>query len=77
MSFLTYSYPPSVKEGLLQLIGSVAMEGGEEEMKGMSLLRNVCAYNAIVGRVFADAAKSVVSQAGVNMCDVAIIGSHG
>ena len=78
MSFLTHPYPPSVKEGLLRLIGSVAMEGAEKETEGpLSVLRNICAYNAIVGRGFADAAKCVVSQAGVDMCDIAIIGSHG
>ena len=73
LNYLTHPYPPSVKEGLLQTLG----EGGGAGERGVDTLRHLCTYNALIGRVFADAAKAVVVHGNVNMSNVALIGSHG
>ncbi len=74
LSYQTHPYPPSVKEELLRMIDS---EGGGGKSGDTSVLRELCIYNALLGRIFADAAKAVVAQAGMNMYEVALIGSHG
>lgn len=77
LSYLTHPYPPSVKEDLLRMMDSEG-EGGRRGERGETLvLRDLCIYNALLGRIFADAAKAVVARAGMNMCEVALIGSHG
>ena len=66
LHYLTYPYPNGLKEDLLKL--SRTDEGR---------IQDVCAYNVLLGRIFADAAKAVVEAAGRGMGEVALVGSHG
>jgi anhydro-N-acetylmuramic acid kinase len=63
--YLTYPYPNGLKEDLLQL----SREDGR--------IQDVCSYNVLLGRIFADAAKAVVEAAGKKMEEVFLVGSHG
>lgn len=64
LAFLTHPYPASLKEELLR----VSVGGGVEQ---------VCRYNVLLGKVFAEAARGVVSRAGREMAQVSLVGSHG
>ncbi len=64
VGFLTWPYSAGLKEDLVR----ISVDGKVAE---------VCAYNVLLGRVFADAARAVVTQAGRKMEEVALIGSHG
>ena len=72
LGFLTKPYPPGVREGLATL--SAQSRGEEGERGGVD---DVCRYNFLVGHLFAEAAKDVVTQAGRSMNDITVIGSHG
>ena len=58
------AYPPGLRERILR-----AASGGSTE--------DVCHLNAYLGELFAQAAGQVARQAGVELGDVALIGSHG
>lgn len=64
LGFLTHPYPEELKDDLSRLCraGSTA---------------EVCLYNALLGKMFAQAAKKVVEVCGLEMKDIAVIGSHG
>lgn len=38
---------------------------------------DVCSYNVLLGKLFAEAAKAVARAGGVEMAKVSLIGSHG
>lgn len=65
VNFLTKPYPAGLREALLHLSQP---QGG---------VAGVCAYNCLLGQLFAEAAQEVVAQAGRSMADVSVIGSHG
>lgn len=44
---------------------------------GRGGVANVCLYNFLLGRLFAEAAQVIVAQAGHSMDDITVIGSHG
>ena len=58
------AYPPGLRERILR-----AASGGSTE--------DVCHLNAYLGELFAQTAGQVARQAGVELGDVALIGSHG
>jgi anhydro-N-acetylmuramic acid kinase len=60
----TLAYPPGLRERIL----AVATGGSTEE---------VCHLDAYLGELFAEAAVRVARQAGVELADVELIGSHG
>lgn len=59
-----HPYPAGLKADLLWL-GS---EGG---------VREVCSYNVLLGKLFAEAARTVVAECHLEMESIAVIGSHG
>ncbi|MFW6162188.1 MAG: anhydro-N-acetylmuramic acid kinase [Planctomycetota bacterium] len=63
-AFETFPYPPAVRG----LVAEVAAAGTVEQ---------VCRANALLGELFAEAARGVADAAGVAMGRVALIGSHG
>lgn len=65
LNFLTKPYPAGLQEALLHLSQS---RGG---------VADVCAYNCLLGQLFAEAAQEVVAQGGHSMADISVIGSHG
>ncbi len=60
----TFAYPPGLRERIL----AVATGGNTEE---------VCHLDAYLGELFAEAAARVAQQAGTDLTDVNLIGSHG
>jgi anhydro-N-acetylmuramic acid kinase len=60
----TLAYPPGLRERIL----AVATGGSTEE---------VCQLDAYLGELFAEAAERVAKQAGTELSDVDLIGSHG
>ena len=60
----TLAYPPGLRERIL----AVATRGSTEE---------VCHLDAYLGELFAEAAARVAQQAGMELADVDLIGSHG
>ena len=64
MSSLTHPYPAGLKEDLMRLCS-----GG--------IVSDVCSYNVLLGKLFAEAAKAVARAGGVEMGKVSLIGSHG
>lgn len=59
-----FPYPRGLKVELLRVCA-----GGTVE--------EVCSYNVLLGRLFADAARAVVARCGTEMERVTVIGSHG
>ncbi len=64
VGFSTRPYP----EGLRADLTALCVSGTVTEL---------CRYNALLGRVFADAAQEVVSGCGLSMDQISVIGSHG
>ena len=64
VGFDTYAYP----EGLKQKIFEISESGSVQE---------ICMYNALLGKLFAEAAKRVCLKCGVALESVMVIGSHG
>lgn len=64
LGFITLPYPDGLKEELLR----VCREGKVWE---------VCQYHSLLGQLFAEAAGTMVEKVGLEMSDVAVIGSHG
>ncbi|XP_064395795.1 anhydro-N-acetylmuramic acid kinase-like isoform X2 [Halichondria panicea] len=64
VGFFTRPYP----EGLRGDLTALCVSGTVTEL---------CRYNALLGRVFADAAQEVVSGCGLSMDQISVIGSHG
>jgi 1,6-anhydro-N-acetylmuramate kinase len=64
VGFLTHPYPSKLRDDLHLLCkaGSTA---------------EVCMYNVLLGKMFAQAAQLVVDKCSLNMEDIAIIGCHG
>ena len=60
----TFAYPPGLRERILD----VATAGSTEA---------VCHLDAYLGELFAEAARGVAQQAGTDLTDVDLIGSHG
>lgn len=64
LSHLVFPYPRGLKMELLRVCA-----GGT--------VGEVCSYNVLLGRLFADAARAVVGRCGTEMERVTVIGSHG
>ena len=64
LGFLTHPYPEELRADLRHL----CMTGTTAE---------VCMYNALLGKMFAQAARLVVNKCGIKMDDISVIGSHG
>ncbi|XP_065916829.1 anhydro-N-acetylmuramic acid kinase-like [Dysidea avara] len=64
VGFDTYAYP----EGLKQKIFDISERGSVQE---------ICLYNVLLGKLFAEAAKRVCVECGVALESVLVIGSHG
>jgi len=64
VGFDTYAYP----EGLKQKILDISETGTVQE---------ICLYNVLLGKLFAEAAKRVCVKCGVLLESVLVIGSHG
>ena len=64
IGFDTYAYPEGVKEALIDLSdrGSV---------------HDICLYNMLLGKLFAEAAKQISVKCRVPLKSVTVIGSHG
>ena len=67
----TYPYPPAIREQLLSLVRTGAVEART------GTVAEVCRLHAAVGEVFARVASRTIRQAGLSAKDVAVIGSHG
>lgn len=65
-AFTTYPYPEDVRSELLGLYDDQAQ----------AVVR-ICSLNAVIGGLFADAAMAICEQAGVDIRQVEVIGSHG
>ncbi len=63
VGFLTEPYPHGVREGLARL--SISGTVGD-----------VCRYNMLLGRLFAQTARTIVGRCGMNMEEIDLIGSH-
>ena len=63
--FITHPYPDGLKADLMRLC------------TGEGKVGEVCYLNALVGWLFADAAKALVAKCGLKIEDVDVIGSHG
>ena len=48
-----------------------------ELSRGQGSAADVCTYNRLLGQLFAEAAQTVVREAGYSMEQVSVIGSHG
>jgi anhydro-N-acetylmuramic acid kinase len=66
LAFDTVAYPDAVRAELLRLYD-------EQE----NAVARVCALNVVVGKAFADAARTVLDGAGIDGDLVEVIGSHG
>ena len=64
VGFASQPYSPSLQADLALL----AREGR---------VADVCRYNFLLGRMFADAARAVVTECGLSMSQISVIGSHG
>lgn len=64
LEFRTYPFPSGLKEQLLQL-----------SVRGC--VRDVCVWNVLLGKIFAEAARQVAQDAGIPLSTVSVIGSHG
>ena len=60
----TYPFPEGLKEKLLQISSSGSVQ-------------EVCMYNVLLGKLFAEAAKRIIEESKVDPEAVAVIGSHG
>lgn len=67
----TYPYPPAIREQLLSLVRTGAVE------TRTGTVAAVCRLHAAVGEVFARVAGRTIRQAKLSAKDVAVIGSHG
>jgi len=65
-AFTTYPYPEDVRSELLGLYDDQAQ----------AVVR-ICSLNTVIGGLFADAAMAICEQAGVDIRQVEVIGSHG
>jgi len=63
LKYVTWPYPEGLREELLRL----SVEGKVHE---------VCQYNVLIGKIFADAARAVAKEARVDMSQVQLIGSR-
>ena len=64
LSHLVFPYPRGLKAELLRVCA-----GGT--------VGEVCSYNVLLGRLFADAARAVMARCGAERERVTVIGSHG
>ena len=64
LGFRTYPFPSGLKQELLQL--SVCGSA-----------RDVCVWNVLLGKIFAEAARQVAKDAGIPLNTVSVVGSHG
>ena len=64
LSHLVFPYPRELKAELLRVCA-----GGT--------VREVCSYNVLLGRLFADAARAVMARCGAERERITVIGSHG
>ena len=62
----TYPYPAAVRERLFTLF--------KDDVSGLS---EASELNMIVGHLFADAAKAIIGEAGLDQGEIDLIGSHG
>ena len=64
IGYETYAYPEGLKEALVDISdhGSV---------------QDICLYNVLLGKLFAEAAKQITAKCRVSLKSVAVIGSHG
>ena len=60
----TYAYPEGLKEALVGL-----SDHGN--------VQDICLYNVLLGRLFAEAAKQISVKCRVSLKSIAVIGSHG
>src|SRR5256885_16277157 len=64
----------------LTMLGHVShpfTPGFSQRILGASTTRDVCALNFVLGELFAEAALSVITMAGLSPEQVDVIGSHG
>ncbi len=66
VGFVTFPYPEGLKEGLMEI--STPGKGSVDE---------VCRYNVVLGEIFADSVKTLLSNVGAKPDEVDFIGSHG
>ena len=66
IEFITYPFPEDVKKRVFQLFSPSACS-----------VEDVCEMNFVLGRIFAEAAMSVIQSAGLKASQVDLIGSHG
>ena len=64
LSHLVFPYPRGLKAELLRVCA-----GGT--------VGEVCSYNVLLGRLFADAARAVMARCGAERERITVIGSHG
>ncbi len=67
----THPYPPALRERLLSLVRTGAVEART------GTVAEVCRLHAAVGEVFARVASRTIKQAKLSAGDIAVIGSHG
>ena len=66
LHFAVFSFPSELREQILRMADA-----------GSGATSEICRLNVLLGELFASAAISVARRAGVPLCDVALIGSHG
>ena len=64
IGFDTYAYPEGLKEALVSL-------------SDHGSARDICLYNMLLGKLFAEASKHISVKCGVPLKSVTVIGSHG
>lgn len=63
-AFLTHPYPAGLKGDLMRICSN-------------GTVSEVCSYNVLLGKLFAEAAKAVAREGNVKMENISLVGSHG
>ena len=64
LGYDTYAYPEGLKEALV-------------DISDRGSVQDICLYNVLLGKLFADAAKRIAAMCRVPLQSIAVIGSHG
>ncbi len=66
LRFITFPYPPGCKEKILEV-----------SAPGRGAVDDICRMNVVIGEIFAEAALTLIREAGLSPPQIDLIGSHG
>lgn len=66
LRFITFPYPPGCKEKILEI-----------STPGRGSVEDICRMHVVIGEVFAEAALTLIREAGLSPQQIDLIGSHG